>query len=738
MSGVEWVGPLLTALAILLLVIVMITQRRQAGATAGETGIRDGAAGAAAGIDRAAVEALAASVSEPVFIHGERIEAVNEAFCALTGLAREQVIGRRIDEVVDPRYSRLIGKQLALRLAGGDAPEFSEVEIIDPFGQVTRLELRASTLEVGGERLALFSAAEIMRIEHEAPAPVALDPRAQLALQSLDAALLVTDAAGRIDFANPLAEAWCGVPASAMRGKRLAELVSFVDPVDRRRLPDPLEQAIHARAGVVLEGGALLVAQSSGAERGIEVRVSVMPGTTDDPAGAVVLMQTRKPPAVLALPGDEAPPVEYAGYQSTHDPLTGLCNRRGFEQRLAGLLAADRDNRRGHVLCRIDVERLPGINDAHGREAGDLMLKELARVMRTGLRDSDPLGRVNGAKFALLLPGCPLDKGLQVARELARRVEAHRVNWKGQVLSAGTTIGVLETLRPTGSAADLLDAADAACFAARASGGKLKVLTVEDARSTTLPGEGDALRQLQLALSEDRGLLFVQPIEAAGAGVRGGPELEVLLRFPDAEGHPGSPVEFIRAAERHQLLGQLDRWVVSRVLEEVAGGGIRLSEGRSVAVNLSGVTMADPAFLDYVVEALDRTGVAAEQLCFEVGEAAVIRHLDVARRFIEVLHGMGCQFALDDFGNDVGSLAYLRSLAPDYIKIDGNFTRNLARDAVSRAMVSAVIGLARTMRFRLVAEQVEDQAALEAVRGMGVEFAQGYAIARPQPLRPAA
>ncbi|MGA1578669.1 MAG: PAS domain-containing protein, partial [Steroidobacteraceae bacterium] len=172
MSGVEWVGPLLTALAILLLAIVLVMQRRQVRGPQGESGIRDGAAPAAAGIDRAAVEALAASVSEPVFIHGERIEAVNEAFCALTGLAREQVIGRRIDEVVDPRYSRLIGKQLALRLAGGDAPEFSEVEIIDPFGQVTRLELKASTLEVGGERLALFAAAEIMRIEHEAPARV--------------------------------------------------------------------------------------------------------------------------------------------------------------------------------------------------------------------------------------------------------------------------------------------------------------------------------------------------------------------------------------------------------------------------------------------------------------------------------------------------------------------------------------------------------------------------------------
>ncbi|MGA1463863.1 MAG: EAL domain-containing protein [Steroidobacteraceae bacterium] len=738
MSGVEWVGPLLTALAILLLAIVLVMQRRQVRGPQGESGIRDGAAPAAAGIDRAAVEALAASVSEPVFIHGERIEAVNEAFCALTGLAREQVIGRRIDEVVDPRYSRLIGKQLALRLAGGDAPEFSEVEIIDPFGQVTRLELKASTLEVGGERLALFAAAEIMRIEHEAPARVELDPRAQLALQSLDAALLVTDAAGRIEFANPLAEEWCGLPTNAMRGKRLGELVSFIDPHERCQLPDPLEQAIATRAGVALAGGVLLVTPSTATERWIEVRVSVLPGMTDKPAGAVVLMQVRQPLVAAASPAELAPPVEVEGYQSTHDPLTGLVNRRGLEQRLADLLVRDRDNRRGHVLCRVDIERLRGINDAHGREAGDLMLKELSRVMRTGLRESDPLGRVGGAQFALLLPGCPLDKGLQVARELARRIEAHRVNWKGQVLSAGATIGVLEMLCPAGSAAELLDSADAACYAARASGGKVQVRTVEDTRSSALGGEGDALRRLQLALSEDRGLLFVQPIQAASTGVYGGPELEVLLRFPDAEGHPVSPGEFIRAAERHQLLGQLDRWVVRRVLEEVAGGGIRLSEGRSVSVNLSGVTMADPAFLDYVVETLDRTGVSAERLCFEVGEAAVIRHLDVARRFIEVLHGMGCQFALDDFGNDVGSLAYLRSLAPDYIKIDGTFTRNLARDAVSRAMVSAVIGLSRTLRFRLVAEQVEDQAALDAVRGMGVEFAQGYAIARPQPLRPAA
>ena len=185
-------------------------------------------------------------------------------------------------------------------------------------------------------------------------------------------------------------------------------------------------------------------------------------------------------------------------------------------------------------------------------------------------------------------------------------------------------------------------------------------------------------------------------------------------------------------------MSMIDRWVLGSALAALSAGAIRLPPGRSLSLNISGQTLADPTFLEYVVDELDRSGVQPSQMCFEVAETSVIGNLEQARRFIDVLHGMGCRFALDDFGTDLGGFANLKQLPMDYLKIDGSFMRDLGRDSVNQAMVSAVVGMARTLNFRLVAEQIEDVASLEAARAMGIDFVQGHAIGRPRPLAPAA
>jgi len=209
----------------------------------------------------------------------------------------------------------------------------------------------------------------------------------------------------------------------------------------------------------------------------------------------------------------------------------------------------------------------------------------------------------------------------------------------------------------------------------------------------------------------------------------------VLLRLQD-ETIPGgiSPAEFLRAAERYRLMSDVDRWVVQTAVTALGRGSIRLPSQRSLAINLSGQTLGDTQFLEFVVDLLDRTGVAPEQLCFEVTENSVITNIEHAQRFIGVLHSMGCQFALDDFGRGLSSFGNLKNLSLDYVKIDGSFIRNLAGDSVNQAMVAAMIKLARTLNFRVVAEQVEDDGSFEAARVMGVDFAQGYHLGRPQPI----
>jgi EAL domain-containing protein (putative c-di-GMP-specific phosphodiesterase class I) len=228
---------------------------------------------------------------------------------------------------------------------------------------------------------------------------------------------------------------------------------------------------------------------------------------------------------------------------------------------------------------------------------------------------------------------------------------------------------------------------------------------------------------------------MAQPIVATSSKPGHGPALEVLLRLQD-DTVPGgiSPVEFLRAAERYRLMSEVDRWVVQTALTALGRGGIRLPEQRSLAINLSGQTIGDPQFLEFVVDTLDRTGVSPHQLTFEVTENSVITNIEHAQRFIGVLHGMGCHFALDDFGRGLSSFGNLKNLSLDYLKIDGSFIRNLGADSVNQAMVAAMIKLARTLKFQVVAEQVEDSGALEAAREMGVDFVQGFHLGRPQPL----
>jgi EAL domain-containing protein (putative c-di-GMP-specific phosphodiesterase class I) len=297
----------------------------------------------------------------------------------------------------------------------------------------------------------------------------------------------------------------------------------------------------------------------------------------------------------------------------------------------------------------------------------------------------------------------------------------------------------VELARDSGSAEQVLDAADSACYVAKKQGlGKVAVYSARDESVARNSGEIHWLRTLQAALKDNSFRLYWQPIMPAYGSNGSGPAMEVLVRLADAQGHELSPAALVRAAERYRLMGLVDRWVVQTTFTALGRGAIALQAPRCIAINLSGQTVADGQFLDFVVECFDRSGVEPAQVCFEIAESAVVANLEAARRFVGVLHGMGCQFALDDFGSNLGSFASLKNLPMDFLKIDGSFMQNLARDSVSQAMVSATIKLARSLNFKVIAEQVEDAAGLDAARSMGVDYVQGYAVGRPKPLNLAA
>jgi diguanylate cyclase (GGDEF)-like protein len=422
-------------------------------------------------------------------------------------------------------------------------------------------------------------------------------------------------------------------------------------------------------------------------------------------------------------------------YQATHDALTGLINRHEFERRLEEVLASAHAGSGHHVLCYLDLDRFKAVNDTSGHLAGDSMLREVATMVKETVRDSDTVGRLGGDEFGLLLVGCPLEKARQIADDVVRKVSEYRFVWKDKIFSIGVSVGLVEISHTSGSLEEAMSAADSACYVAKRQGNHVHVYSAHDEAVARHRGEIHWLQRLQTAIKENRFELMAQPIVSANEFTKDGPALEVLLRLQDDNVQGGiAPTEFLRAAERYRLMVDVDRWVVQTAFTALGRGGIRLPEGRSLAINLSGQTLGDPQFLEFVVDCFDATGVQPQQICFEVTESSVTVNIDHARRFIGVLHGMGCRFALDDFGRGISSFANLKNLSLDYLKIDGSFIRNLATDSVNQAMVAAMVKLARTLNFKVVAEQIEDDSALEAARRMGVDFLQGFQLGRPQPL----
>jgi diguanylate cyclase (GGDEF)-like protein/PAS domain S-box-containing protein len=686
-------------------------------------------------------------VHEVVLLHQDVILYANPQFAQLLGVDRMAVVGRRLSDLVPPDQTEMVAQNLARSLAGEEAQTRFEIDLIGMQGQLSRLEIANTTIDFEEGKALLITGVEVIPTQTVQTLgssgsgtgvgtgifEIGGRSRARLALESLGEALITTDMNGRIDYANPAAAALLGVDGRQLDGRTVDQVITLVDETDRKLLKDPVELALRGTTTVGLGRRAFMLARSAGSERSIELTASPLrsrDNAAEEITGAVVLMHD-----VTELRGL----TRQMSYQATHDALTGLVNRLEFERRLAESLEAARRGEAAHVLCFIDLDHFKAVNDGSGHQAGDSLLREVAKVMREAVRDSDTVARVGGDEFALLLPGCPLQKGRQIADDLTRTIAEHRFVWRDRIHSVGASVGLVELSRDSGSVEEILAAADSACYVAKKQGaGRVVVYSARDEVAARHSGEIHWLRILQAALRDNLFRLYWQPIMPAYGQTGSGPAMEVLVRLANEQGQELSPAELVRAAERYRLMGLVDRWVVQTTFTALGRGAIALPAGRSLAINISGQTLPDVQFLEFVVESFDRSGVEPTQICFEISEASVVANLEAARRFVGVLHGMGCQFALDDFGSNLGSFSSLKNLPMDYLKIDGSFMHNLARDSVNQAMVTATIKLARSLNFKVIAEQVEDAAGLDAARSMGVDYVQGYAVGRPKPLNLAA
>ncbi len=670
---------------------------------------------------------LVETVHDAVLVHRNQILFANSRFLTLLGMNAADVIGRPLSDFVGPEYVELVDHNLRRRLSGEPAAERYEVELVGSHGEVTRVELSSTVIDSAGEAALLLTALEMLPEASTSSVLAAGPPRAMATLDAMGESVITVDGEGKIDYVNVAAETLLNQRREQIIGKSFPDVASLVDESDRRSLGDPVRMALTSGGRVSMGRRAVLVPANGAAERSVELSVSPLMSDSKETLGLVLVLHDTSELRGLA---------RQMTYQASHDALTGLVNRREFERRLQEAMDSAQTGGAAHALCYLDLDRFKVVNDTCGHTAGDNMLREVASIIKEAVRDSDTVGRIGGDEFALLLVGCPLEKARQIADNVVHSVSDYRFVWKDKIFNIGVSIGLVEIGRGGGAIEDLMNSADSACYVAKKQGGvHVHVYSAREEATARHSGEIHWLQKLQGALRDDKFELYYQPIVHARSGAVRGPAIEVFVRLQGENGQPGAPpAEFFRAAERYRLMPEVDRWVVQTVLSALGRGGMKLPEGRSVAINIAGQTLGDSAFLEFVVDCFDHTGASPADICFEVTESSVVANLDHARRFIAVLHGMGCEFALDDFGSGLSSFSTLKTLPMDYLKIDGSFIRNLASDTVNRAMVAAMVELSRSLHFRVVAEQIEDQPSLDAAKGMGIDFLQGFIIGRPQPL----
>jgi diguanylate cyclase (GGDEF)-like protein/PAS domain S-box-containing protein len=555
--------------------------------------------------------------------------------------------------------------------------------------------------------------------------------RAEVTLHSIGDGVITTDASGRIEYLNPVAEQYTGWSSAEATGKPLDLVYRVVDDRTKKMVvhgagANPADAASTGLALSLLgrQGNTCLVRESHAPIR----------GRSGNAVGQVIVFHDV---------GQIEEMAQKLTWQASHDPLTGLVNRREFERRMGGVLESARSDNKEHAVLYMDLDNFKTVNDSCGHAAGDELLRQLATVMLARMRGSDTLARLGGDEFGALLESCPVDQGVRLANGMRDAVRDFRFVWKDKTFGVGVSIGLVPLTKDSGSIGRVLAAADATCYDAKNKGrDRVQVYQPKDGSAVEKRGELAMVSQINHAFELGNFRLYRQKIVALSGDEESDPHYEILVRMVDAAGRLIPPSGFMPAAERYNLMSSIERWVISTLVEYLhrqRESGALVRQAGAVApafyaVNLSAASIEDASFPDFLRRLLTRFNLPRGLLCFEVTETTAISNLTKAAQLMHELRAMGCGFALDDFGIGMSSFAYLKYLPVDYIKIDGVFVRDMAADQMDFAIVEAINRIAHILGLKTVAEFVEDEATLERLRALGVDFAQGYFISKPEAL----
>ena len=567
----------------------------------------------------------------------------------------------------------------------------------------------------------------------------------EVTLQSIADAVITTDGVGRVTWLNPVAERLTGHLSAVSVGKALSEVFRTVDEETRRAIPDPVTACLERGKAVSVADRTVLVSRT-GEEFGIEHSAAPILKSGERSLGVVLVFRDVSERRRMS--------VEMA-YRATHDSLTGLVNRREFEARLERTLVDVRERGGDHALMCIDLDRFKIVNDTCGHAVGDELLREVSGLLGRSVRADDTLARVGGDEFAVILKRCTPDQAARAGRQICERMDEFRFVRGEHRFRLGTSIGVVPLDARWGTAAAIVQAADAACYRAKEAG-RNRVVAWTDARSAEARPRAPLAGRIEAALERNGFELHAQRIEESsgsigcgvGNGVGRGVELgvgpragiggelgvraEVLIRLRDGDGELIPPDAFLPAAERYQLAARIDRWVLHRIVERLRSGPAPLP---TLCVNLSAHSLADRAFRDDVIELLAREREEVRRrLCLEIPEAAVTASVADACAFARRVHELGVQVALDDFGANASSFGYLKGLPADVLKLDGQLVQRMMGEPLDGAAVRCFVDVARVTGARTVAKHVDRPEVLRRVRELGIDRVQGFLVHRPEPL----
>lgn len=545
----------------------------------------------------------------------------------------------------------------------------------------------------------------------------------RVTLASIGDAVITTDATARVTYLNTVAEYLTGWDDPAARGLPLTDVFRILDEATRVPANDPIGQYIEGRESGRPGIHGLLVSRDQ-RELNIDMSVATIRDKDNTRIGFVLVFRDVT---------EERKLTQQLSHQATHDTLTGLVNRREFEERLRHLLVSANPHA-PHALLYLDLDQFKVVNDTCGHAAGDDLLRQISGLLRTKLRARDTLARLGGDEFGVLLEHCSVFEAERIANSLRELLQTFRFGWIDKSFTIGVSIGLVPITQAGETLASVFSAADSSCYAAKDKGrNRVHVYQPDDAVLARRDGELGWIPRIRQAMNDGRFRLYCQPIVPIGSNETAPAYVEILLRMVDESGEIILPGAFLPAAERHGLMPALDRWVVQKSLEALSA--VPNSE-RDVAfaINLSGQSLGEADFLEFVTDQLDATGVPPRKLCFEIAEATAVSELTRTLQFMDKLKTLGCQFALDDFGTGMSSFGYLKALPVDYLKIDGGFVKGVTGNEIDRAMIEAVHQIGHIMGIKTVAESVENQAILQELRKIGVDYGQGRALGHPRPL----